>query len=152
MKPLCFFGLLFFPQRIPLVPRISVSPENVTIKPKLRAFLKGKTDPSLEGLESNFEVDEKIVMDTWQQASLTISHMVSSTCSCLSCLLLYYLSGMIGNMIQVQHLYDNHSHIEIIIIKGISRGFFSERNRKLRDNSQQVFKIMKELRQYLDSF
>lgn len=78
MKPLCFFGLLFFPQRIPLVPRISASPENATIKPKLKALLKGKIDPSLEGLESNFEVDEKIVLDTWQQASLTISHMVAA--------------------------------------------------------------------------
>ncbi|XP_027257099.1 sperm flagellar protein 2 isoform X2 [Cricetulus griseus] len=64
--------------RIPLVPRISSSPENVTIKPKLKALLKGKIDPSLEGLESNFEIDEKIVMDTWQQASLAISHMVAA--------------------------------------------------------------------------
>ncbi|XP_026639630.1 sperm flagellar protein 2 [Microtus ochrogaster] len=64
--------------RIPLVPRISISPENVAIKPKLKALLKGKIDPTLEGLESNFEVDEKIVMDTWQQASLTISHMVAA--------------------------------------------------------------------------
>ncbi|XP_012974476.2 sperm flagellar protein 2 isoform X3 [Mesocricetus auratus] len=64
--------------RIPVVPRISSSPENVTIKPKVKALLKGKIDPSLEGLESNFEVDEKIVMDTWQQASLAISHMVAA--------------------------------------------------------------------------
>ena len=131
MKPLCFSGLLFFPQRIPLVPRISVSPENVTIKPKLKALLKGKIDPTLEGLESNFEVDEKIVMDTWQQASFTISHMVSSTCSCISCLLLYCLSGMIGNMIQVWRLYDNHSHTikrhgfqKFSLLKGFLGDFF----------------------------
>uniref|UniRef100_A0A8C8TQP5 Sperm flagellar 2 n=1 Tax=Peromyscus maniculatus bairdii TaxID=230844 RepID=A0A8C8TQP5_PERMB len=64
--------------RIPLVPRISTSPENVTIKPKVKALLKGKIDPSLEGLEANFEVDEKIVIDTWQQASMAISHMVAA--------------------------------------------------------------------------
>ncbi|XP_036062821.1 sperm flagellar protein 2 [Onychomys torridus] len=64
--------------RIPLVPRISTSPENVTIKPKVKALLKGKIDPSLEGLEANFEVDEKIVIDTWQQASVAISHMVAA--------------------------------------------------------------------------
>ncbi|XP_051038489.1 sperm flagellar protein 2 [Phodopus roborovskii] len=64
--------------RIPLVPRISNSPENVTIKPKVKALLKGKIDLSLEGLESNFEVDERIVLDTWQQASLAISHMVAA--------------------------------------------------------------------------
>ncbi|KAL1783577.1 sperm flagellar protein 2, partial [Sigmodon hispidus] len=64
--------------RIPLVPRISISPENVTIKPKVKALLKGKIDPSLEGVESNFEVDEKIVLDTWQQAALAISHMVAA--------------------------------------------------------------------------
>ncbi|KAL6042801.1 hypothetical protein STEG23_015389, partial [Scotinomys teguina] len=64
--------------RIPLVPRISTSPENFSIKPKVKALLKGKIDPSLEGLEANFEVDEKIVMDTWQQASLAVSHMVAA--------------------------------------------------------------------------
>ncbi|XP_051006911.1 sperm flagellar protein 2 isoform X2 [Acomys russatus] len=64
--------------RIPLVPRISTSPENVTIKPKVKAILKGRIDSALEGVESNFEVDEKIVMDTWQQASLAVTHMVAA--------------------------------------------------------------------------
>lgn len=143
MKPLCFFDLLSFPppQRIPLVPRISSSPENVTIKPKLKALLKGKIDPSLEGLESNFEIDEKIVMDTWQQASLAISHMVSSTYGCISCQRPYYLSVMVGNMVQVQHLYDSHIHgikmhdlQKLSLLNGrIIGDFFLERNRKLRD-------------------
>ncbi|XP_031216103.1 sperm flagellar protein 2 isoform X2 [Mastomys coucha] len=64
--------------RIPLVPRISNSPENVTIKPKVGMFLKGRFDPPLEVLEANFEIDEKILLDTWQQASLAISHMVAA--------------------------------------------------------------------------
>ncbi|XP_076772209.1 sperm flagellar protein 2 isoform X9 [Arvicanthis niloticus] len=64
--------------RIPLVPRISNSPENITIKPKSATLLKGRSDPPLEVLEANFEVDEKILLDTWQQASLAISHMVAA--------------------------------------------------------------------------
>ncbi|GAB1299244.1 Sperm flagellar protein 2 [Apodemus speciosus] len=64
--------------RIPIVPRIASSPENVAIKPKVGTFLKGRSDPPLEVLEANFEVDEKILLDTWQQASLAISHMVAA--------------------------------------------------------------------------
>lgn len=41
-------------------------------------------DNSLENVESNFEADEKLVMDTWQQASLAVSHMVSNV-RCISC-------------------------------------------------------------------
>lgn len=73
------FGLLVF-QRIPLIPRISVSPDSATSKTKTKTILKGKIDYSLENVESNFEADEKLLMDTWQQASLAISHMVSSAC------------------------------------------------------------------------
>ncbi|XP_063667384.1 sperm flagellar protein 2 isoform X15 [Pan troglodytes] len=64
--------------RIPLVPRISISLETVTPKPKTKSVLKSKTDNSLENVESNFEADEKLVMDTWQQASLAVSHMVAA--------------------------------------------------------------------------
>ncbi|XP_058163686.1 sperm flagellar protein 2 isoform X3 [Dasypus novemcinctus] len=64
--------------RIPLVPRISISPDTVMFKPKIKAILKGKIDYSLENVELNFEADEKLVMDTWQQASLAISHMVAA--------------------------------------------------------------------------
>lgn len=49
-------------------------------KPKTKAILKGKIDYSLENVEANFEADEKLLMDTWQQSSLAISHMVSSAC------------------------------------------------------------------------
>uniref|UniRef100_A0A2K6GF76 Sperm flagellar 2 n=1 Tax=Propithecus coquereli TaxID=379532 RepID=A0A2K6GF76_PROCO len=64
--------------RIPLVPRVSISPEAVMSKPKTKTILKGKIDYSLENLELNFEADEKLVTDTWQQASLAISHMVAA--------------------------------------------------------------------------
>ncbi|XP_054343011.1 sperm flagellar protein 2 isoform X2 [Pongo pygmaeus] len=64
--------------RIPLVPRISISLETVTPKPKTKSVLKGKMDNSLENVESTFEADEKLVMDTWQQASLAVSHMVAA--------------------------------------------------------------------------
>ncbi|XP_076973078.1 sperm flagellar protein 2 isoform X6 [Tamandua tetradactyla] len=64
--------------RIPLVPRISISPDTVMSKPKVKAILKGKIDYSLENVELNFEADEKLVTDTWQQASLMISHMVAA--------------------------------------------------------------------------
>ncbi|XP_033035240.1 sperm flagellar protein 2 isoform X4 [Trachypithecus francoisi] len=64
--------------RIPLFPRISISLETVTPKPKTKSVLKGKMDNSLENVESNFEADEKLVMDTWQQASLAVSHMVAA--------------------------------------------------------------------------
>lgn len=53
-------------------------------KSKSRALLKDKIDYTLENVELNFEADEKLVIDTWQQASSAISHMVSSTC--------YYIS------------------------------------------------------------
>ncbi|XP_046278281.1 sperm flagellar protein 2 isoform X4 [Marmota monax] len=62
--------------RIPLIPRISISPETVVPKPKIKAILKEQMDDSLENVESNLETDEKLVMDTWQQASVAISHMV----------------------------------------------------------------------------
>ncbi|XP_049718155.1 sperm flagellar protein 2 isoform X12 [Elephas maximus indicus] len=64
--------------KIPLVPRISISPETAMSKPKLKTILKGKMDNSLENVELNFEADEKLVMDTWQQASLAISSMVAA--------------------------------------------------------------------------
>ncbi|XP_045421540.1 sperm flagellar protein 2 isoform X2 [Lemur catta] len=64
--------------KIPLVPRVSISQEAVTSKPKTKAILKGKIDYSLENVELNFEADEKLIMDTWQQASLAISHMVAA--------------------------------------------------------------------------
>ncbi|XP_073093323.1 sperm flagellar protein 2 isoform X7 [Manis javanica] len=64
--------------RIPLVPRISISPDSALSKPKINATLKGKVDHSLENVELNFEADEKLVMDTWQHASLAISHMVAA--------------------------------------------------------------------------
>uniref|UniRef100_A0A8C0S5J4 Calponin-homology (CH) domain-containing protein n=1 Tax=Canis lupus familiaris TaxID=9615 RepID=A0A8C0S5J4_CANLF len=64
--------------RIPLIPRISISPDSAMTKPKTKAILKGKIDYSLENVELNFEADEKLVMDTWQQASLAISHMVAA--------------------------------------------------------------------------
>ncbi|XP_042808099.1 sperm flagellar protein 2 isoform X4 [Panthera leo] len=64
--------------RIPLIPRISVSPDSATSKTKTKTILKGKIDYSLENVESNFEADEKLLMDTWQQASLAISHMVAA--------------------------------------------------------------------------
>ncbi|XP_037655024.1 sperm flagellar protein 2 isoform X1 [Choloepus didactylus] len=64
--------------RIPLVSRISISLDTVMSKPKTKAILKGKIDYSLENIELNFEADEKLVVDTWQQASLAISHMVAA--------------------------------------------------------------------------
>ncbi|XP_053454848.1 sperm flagellar protein 2 [Nycticebus coucang] len=64
--------------RIPLVPRLSISPETVMSKSKLKSILKGKIDYSLENVELNFEADEKLVMDTWQQASLAVSQMVAA--------------------------------------------------------------------------
>nr|XP_036858561.1 sperm flagellar protein 2 [Manis javanica] len=64
--------------RIPLVPRISISPDSALSKPKINATLKGKVDHSLENVELNFEADEKLVMDTWQHASLAVSHMVAA--------------------------------------------------------------------------
>ncbi|KAB0369644.1 hypothetical protein FD755_018637 [Muntiacus reevesi] len=64
--------------RIPLVPRRSISPESAFSKPKTKSILKGKIDYTLESVELNFEADEKMVMDTWQQSSLAISHMVAA--------------------------------------------------------------------------
>ncbi|VFV27941.1 kpl2 isoform cra_a [Lynx pardinus] len=64
--------------RIPLIPRISISPDSATSKTKTKTILKGKIDYSLENVVSNFEADEKLLMDTWQQASLAISHMVAA--------------------------------------------------------------------------
>lgn len=68
---------LFVFQRIPLVSRTSISTDLPVSKPKQKAILKGKMDHSLEKVELNFETDEKLIMDTWQQASLAITHMVS---------------------------------------------------------------------------
>lgn len=78
-----FMFVLFVFQRIPLVPRISISPESAVSRPKLKAILKGKIDYSLENVQTNFEADEKLVLDTWQQASLAISNMVSSVVTML---------------------------------------------------------------------
>ncbi|XP_070267943.1 sperm flagellar protein 2-like isoform X3 [Myotis yumanensis] len=64
--------------RVPLVSRISIPTDTAVSKPKAKAILKGKTDYSLEKVELNFEADEKLIMDTWQQASLAISHMVAA--------------------------------------------------------------------------
>ncbi|XP_032967176.1 sperm flagellar protein 2 isoform X3 [Rhinolophus ferrumequinum] len=64
--------------RIPLVSRSSVSPDVTTSKPKPKTLLKGKIDHSLEKIELNFEADEKLIMDIWQQASFAISQMVAA--------------------------------------------------------------------------
>uniref|UniRef100_A0A452U9J2 Sperm flagellar 2 n=1 Tax=Ursus maritimus TaxID=29073 RepID=A0A452U9J2_URSMA len=64
--------------RIPLISRISISLDSAMSKPKTKAILKGKIDYSLENVEANFEADEKLLMDTWQQSSLAISHMVAA--------------------------------------------------------------------------
>uniref|UniRef100_A0A8C6AMK2 Sperm flagellar 2 n=1 Tax=Monodon monoceros TaxID=40151 RepID=A0A8C6AMK2_MONMO len=70
--------ILEFQLRIPLVRQRPSSPESSLSKPKTKAILKGKIDYSLENIELNFEADEKMVMDTWQQSSLAISHMVAA--------------------------------------------------------------------------
>ncbi|XP_065729297.1 sperm flagellar protein 2 [Phocoena phocoena] len=70
--------ILEFQLRIPLVRQGPSSPESSLSKPKTKAILKGKIDYSLENIELNFEADEKMVMDTWQQSSLAISHMVAA--------------------------------------------------------------------------
>ncbi|KAG8512669.1 Sperm flagellar protein 2, partial [Galemys pyrenaicus] len=64
--------------RIPLVPRISISPDSAFSKPKTKAILKGKIDHSLENVELNLEADEKLIVDTWQQTSLLVSQMVTA--------------------------------------------------------------------------
>ncbi|XP_053770233.1 sperm flagellar protein 2 isoform X1 [Desmodus rotundus] len=64
--------------RIPLASRISVSPDSAVSKSKPKTILKVKIDHSLEKVELNLEADEKLVMDTWQQASLAVSHMVAA--------------------------------------------------------------------------
>ncbi|XP_074185319.1 sperm flagellar protein 2 [Rhinolophus sinicus] len=64
--------------RIPLVSRSSVSPDVTTSKPKPKTLLKGKIDHSLEKIELNLEADEKLIMDTWQQASFAVSQMVAA--------------------------------------------------------------------------
>ncbi|XP_036703493.1 sperm flagellar protein 2 [Balaenoptera musculus] len=70
--------ILEFQLRIPLVPQRPNSPESALSKPKTKATLKGKIDYSLENIELNFEAAEKMMMDTWQQSSLAISHMVAA--------------------------------------------------------------------------
>ncbi|XP_021117165.1 sperm flagellar protein 2 isoform X2 [Heterocephalus glaber] len=62
----------------PSVPRISISPETAMPKPKVKAIMKNKIDSSLENIVSNFEANENLVMDTWQQASSAVSHMVAA--------------------------------------------------------------------------
>ncbi|XP_033615101.1 sperm flagellar protein 2 isoform X3 [Fukomys damarensis] len=64
--------------RFPPVPQISISPETTMPKPKVKAIMKNKMDSSLENIVLNFEANEKLVMDTWQQASSAISHMVAA--------------------------------------------------------------------------
>lgn len=78
MKYLYFLFICLFFQRIPLISRISISLDSAMSKPKTKSILKGKIDYSLENVEANFEADEKLLMDTWQQSSLAISHMVRS--------------------------------------------------------------------------
>ncbi|XP_054543895.1 sperm flagellar protein 2 isoform X2 [Talpa occidentalis] len=64
--------------RIPLVPRISISPDSTISKPKTKAMLKGRIDHSLENVELNLEADEKLIVDTWQQTSSLVSQMVTA--------------------------------------------------------------------------
>ncbi|XP_013370455.1 PREDICTED: sperm flagellar protein 2 isoform X2 [Chinchilla lanigera] len=64
--------------RFPPVPRISISPETAMLRPKVKAILRNKMDYSLENIVLNFEANEKLVMDTWQQASSAVSHMVAA--------------------------------------------------------------------------
>ncbi|KAM7149843.1 sperm flagellar protein 2 isoform 2-T2 [Molossus nigricans] len=64
--------------RIPLVSRVSISPDSAAFKPKLKTIQKGKIDYSLEKVELNFEADQRLIMDTWQQASAAITHMVAA--------------------------------------------------------------------------
>ncbi|KAM5330010.1 sperm flagellar protein 2 [Glossophaga mutica] len=64
--------------RIPLASRISISPDSAVSKSKPKTILKVKIDHSLEKVELNLEADEKLVMDTWQQACLAISHMMAA--------------------------------------------------------------------------
>ncbi|XP_063114134.1 sperm flagellar protein 2 isoform X3 [Cavia porcellus] len=64
--------------RFPSGPRMSITPETATPRPKVRAILRNKTDYALESIVLNFEANEKLIMDTWQQASLAISHMVAA--------------------------------------------------------------------------
>ncbi|XP_012577207.1 PREDICTED: sperm flagellar protein 2 [Condylura cristata] len=64
--------------RIPLVPRISISPDTAISKPKTKTILKGKIDHSLENVELNLEADEKLIVDTWQQTSSLVSQMVTA--------------------------------------------------------------------------
>ncbi|KAM5260693.1 sperm flagellar protein 2 isoform 2-T2 [Hipposideros larvatus] len=64
--------------RIPLVSRTSVSLDLTISRPKPKTILKSKIDYSLEKIELNFEADEKLVMDTWQQTSSAISQMVAA--------------------------------------------------------------------------
>ncbi|XP_023567802.1 sperm flagellar protein 2 isoform X2 [Octodon degus] len=64
--------------RLPPVPRISISPETGTLRPKAKAILKNKVDCSLESIVLNFEANEKLVMDTWQQTSSAIAHMLTA--------------------------------------------------------------------------
>uniref|UniRef100_A0A8C4PQ65 Sperm flagellar 2 n=1 Tax=Equus asinus TaxID=9793 RepID=A0A8C4PQ65_EQUAS len=75
---LCTKDVLECQLRIPLVPRISISLDLAMSKSKSRALLKDKIDYTLENVELNFEADEKLVIDTWQQASSVISHMVTA--------------------------------------------------------------------------
>ncbi|XP_046527852.1 sperm flagellar protein 2 isoform X3 [Equus quagga] len=75
---LCTKDVLECQLRIPLVPRISISLDLAMSKSKSRALLKDKIDYTLENVELNFEADEKLVIDTWQQASSAISHMVTA--------------------------------------------------------------------------
>lgn len=76
---------------------MSITPETATPRPKVRAILRNKTDYALESIVLNFEANEKLIMDTWQQASLAISHMVSSAYSYISFQFTRSLSIKIGS-------------------------------------------------------
>ncbi|XP_004605607.1 sperm flagellar protein 2 [Sorex araneus] len=58
--------------RIPLVPRVSISPDSIQPKPKT------KIEFALESVETSYESDEKLITDTWQQVSLAVSQMVAA--------------------------------------------------------------------------
>ncbi|XP_028916699.1 sperm flagellar protein 2 isoform X2 [Ornithorhynchus anatinus] len=64
-------------KRIPLVARRDTSPEGNASKLKSKP-LKGKEEHSFENLVLNYEVDEKTIIDTWQNAVAAISSMVAA--------------------------------------------------------------------------
>ncbi|XP_074851772.1 sperm flagellar protein 2-like [Carettochelys insculpta] len=67
-------------RRIPMVPRRAPSPEISVSKQKNKAIqLKSnKEENSSESVIFNFEVDEKLITDTWQAAVTAISNLVTA--------------------------------------------------------------------------